>query len=238
MILFDGRGILLDVEGTTSSIAFVYDVLFTFARERVGDFLAAHGGDASIRAVALDILAEAGDPWREGDDPATFVPRGAAAARELIRRDAKFGPLKSLQGLIWRSGFEDRSLVSHVFDDVPPAFELWSGSGLDIRIYSSGSVEAQRLFFGHTAHGDLTGHLRGHYDTATGPKREGTSYERIAADMELAPRQILFVSDVGEELDAARRAGMQTALADRPGNRPATSVFDHPVVTTFADIVT
>ena len=238
MILFDGRGILLDVEGTTSSIAFVYDVLFTFARERVGDFLAAHGGDASIRAVALDILAEAGDPWREGDDPATFVPRGAAAARELIRRDAKFGPLKSLQGLIWRSGFEDKSLVSHVFDDVPPALELWSGSGLDIRIYSSGSVEAQRLFFGHTAHGDLTGHLRGHYDTATGPTREGTSYERIAADMELAPRQILFVSDVGEELDAARRAGMQTALADRPGNRPATSVFDHPVVTTFADILT
>jgi enolase-phosphatase E1 len=238
VILFDGRGILLDVEGTTSSIAFVYDVLFTFARERVGDFLAAHGADVSVRAAALEILAEAGDPWSEGDAPTAFVPRSAAAARELIRRDAKFGPLKSLQGRIWRSGFEDKSLVSHVFDDVPSALELWGGSGLDVRIYSSGSVEAQRLFFGHTAHGDLTGHLRGHYDTAIGPKRETTSYERIAADMALTPRQILFVSDIGEELDAARRAGLQTALADRPGNRPATSVFDHPVVTTFADIVT
>lgn len=237
MILFDGRGVLLDVEGTTSSIAFVYEVLFTFARERVGDFLVAHGNDAAIRPAAIAILAEAGDPWSDGDDPSTFVPRSAAAARELMRRDAKFGPLKTLQGLIWRSGFEAKSLVSHVFDDVPAALELWSGSGLDVRIYSSGSVEAQKLFFGHTAHGDLTPHLRGHYDTATGPKRETVSYERIAADMDLDPRQILFVSDVGEELDAARRAGMQTALADRPGNRPATSVFDHPVVTTFADIV-
>lgn len=238
VILFDGRGILLDVEGTTSSIAFVYDVLFTYARERVGDFLAAHRDDDTVRQLGLAILTEAGDPWTESDAPSTLVARSAAAALELIRRDAKFGPLKALQGRIWRSGFEDRSLVAHVFDDVPTALELWSGSGLDVRIYSSGSVEAQKLFFGHTAHGDLTSHLRGHYDTAVGPKREAPSYVAIAADMELEPRQVLFVSDVGEELDAARRAGMQTALADRPGNRSATSVFDHPVVTTFTDIVT
>ena len=238
MILFDGRAILLDVEGTTSSIAFVYDVLFTFARERVGDFLAAHRDDEAIQRIGREILAEAGDAWRDGNDPAAFVTRSAEAARELIRRDAKFGPLKALQGHIWRSGFEDRSLVAHVFDDVPEALELWSGSGLDVRIYSSGSVEAQKLFFAHTARGDLTGHLRGHYDTAVGPKREPESYVRIAADMALDPRQVLFVSDVGEELDAARRAGMQTALAERPGNRPATGVFDHAAVTTFADIIT
>jgi enolase-phosphatase E1 len=237
VIVFDGAGIVLDVEGTTSSISFVHDVLFGHAKRHVGSFISAHHDDPTVRPLLAGIATAAGlDPTvAEGDDGAARV---TLAALELMNRDVKDTSLKALQGMIWRSGFESGELVSHVFDDVPPAFELWSGSGLDIRIYSSGSVEAQRLFFGHTAHGDLTGHLRGHYDTATGPKREGTSYERIAADMEFAPRQILFVSDVGEELDAARRAGMQTALADRPGNRPATSVFDHPVVTTFADIVT
>jgi len=236
VIVFDGRAILLDVEGTTSSIAFVYDVLFPFARDRVGDFIAAHSDDGAVRALCPAILAEAGDPL-EADAPHDPV-RAAAAALELMRRDAKFGPLKDLQGRIWRSGFESGQLVAHVFDDVPAALELWSGSGLDVRIYSSGSIEAQKLFFAHTAHGDLTPHLRGHYDTSTGPKREPASYGTIADDMGCDPRQILFVSDVGEELDAARRAGMQTALADRPGNRPATSVFDHQTVTTFADIVT
>jgi len=236
VIVFDGRAIVLDVEGTTSSIDFVYDVLFTFARERVGDFLSQHRDDPAIRDLCGPILTEAGDP------AAAVAPhdpvRAAAAAIELMRRDAKFGALKELQGRIWRSGFESGQLVSHVFDDVPPALDLWSGSGLDVRIYSSGSIEAQKLFFAHTTHGDLTGHLRGHYDTTTGPKRQSDSYARIAADMGVDPRQILFVSDVGEELDAARRAGMQTALADRPGNRPATSVFEHETVTTFADIVT
>ncbi len=236
MIVFDGRAVLLDVEGTTSSIAFVYDVLFTFARERVGDFLSVHSGDAAVRGLCPPILAEAGDPVAA--DAPHDPPRAAAAALELMRRDAKFGPLKDLQGRIWRSGFESGQLVAHVFDDVPAAFDLWSGSGLDLRIYSSGSVEAQKLFFRHTAHGDLTPHLRGHYDTAIGPKRESASYAMIAADMGFDPRQILFVSDVGEELDAARRAGMQTALADRPGNRPATSVYDHQTVTSFGEIVT
>ncbi len=236
MILFDGRGIVLDVEGTTSSISFVYDVLFTFAKERVAEFLSAHVGDPAVAALLPGILAEAGDPPADGE---TITPgRGAAAALELMRRDAKFGPLKDLQGRIWRSGFESGELVAHVFEDVPEALSAWSESGLDVRIYSSGSVEAQRLFFGHTGAGDLLPCLRGHYDTGTGPKRESDSYVRIAADMGLDPRQILFVSDVGEELDAARRAGMQTALAERPGNRTATSVFDHPVVATFADIVT
>ena len=236
MILFDGRGIVLDVEGTTSSIAFVYDVLFTFAKERVGDFLSAHAGDPAVAATLPEILAEAGDPVGAGEPIAPA--RAAAAAVELMRRDAKFGPLKDLQGRIWRSGFESGQLVAHVFDDVPEALAAWSESGLDVRIYSSGSIEAQKLFFGHTAAGNLLPCLRGHYDTTTGPKRETESYARIAADMGLDPRQILFVSDVGEELDAARRAGMQTALAERPGNRTATSVFEHPAVSTFADIVT
>jgi len=121
---------------------------------------------------------------------------------------------------------------------VPPALAAWADSGLDVRIYSSGSNEAQRLFFSHTRAGDLTPHLRGHYDTTTGPKREPASYAAIAADMGLEPRQILFVSDVGAELDAARRAGMATALAIRPGNRDPAGVFDHDPLRSFAEIVT
>lgn len=237
MIVFDGRGILLDVEGTTSSIAFVYDVLFAHAKAEVADFLAAHRADPAVRAAAAGIAATAGLPTSDLDDAAgrTAV---ALAAIDLMNRDVKDTSLKALQGMIWRSGFESGAIVAHVFDDVPPALAAWADSGLDVRIYSSGSNEAQRLFFGHTQAGDLTPHLRGHYDTTTGPKREQASYAAIAADMGLEPRQILFVSDIGAELDAARRAGMATALAIRPGNRDAGGIFDHDPLHSFAEIVT
>jgi len=234
VIVFDGRGILLDVEGTTSSISFVYDVLFEHAKANVGEFLAARGADPAIRELARAIAAAAGAGPEAAADPA----RAAVAAIELMNRDAKETPLKALQGMIWKSGFEAGEIVAHVFDDVPPALAAWADSGLDVRIYSSGSIEAQRLFFAHTAAGDLTPLLRGHYDTTTGPKREAESYARIAADMGLPPRQVLFVSDVGAELDAARAAGMATALAVRPGNRDPGGVFDHPAVASFAEIVT
>ncbi len=237
MIVFDGRGILLDVEGTTSSIAFVYDVLFTHAREHVGEFLAAHPTSPAVQAAAAGLAVTAGLPPLDLGRPED-VTRIALAAIDLMNRDVKDTALKALQGMIWRDGFESGRLVAHVFDDVPPALAGWADGGLDVRIYSSGSIEAQRLFFGHTAAGDLTPHLRGHYDTTTGPKREQTSYATIAADMGLEPRQILFLSDVGEELDAARRAGMATGLVHRPGNREPGGVFDHSAITSFADIVT
>lgn len=237
MIVFDGRGVLLDVEGTTSSIAFVYDVLFADAKEQVAAFLTDHAADAAVMDLAAAITAAAGSP-----QPAAAIAadptRAALAAIDLMNRDVKDTALKSLQGMIWRSGFESGRIVAHVFDDVPPALASWSDSGLDVRIYSSGSIEAQKLFFAHTAAGDLTPHLRGHYDTTTGPKREPASYAAIAADMGLPPRQILFVSDVGPELDAARAAGMATALAVRPGNREAGGLYDHEPVASFAEIVT
>jgi enolase-phosphatase E1 len=235
VIVFDGRAILLDVEGTTSSIAFVLDVLFPFARAHAGAFLAAHQGDADLRRLAADLRAEAGDAADAGDDWPAATARAALA---LMDRDAKTTALKTLQGMVWRHGFESGELVAHVYGDVPTALAAWADSGLDVRIYSSGSVEAQKLFFGHTAQGDLTRFLRGHYDTTTGPKRDPESYRRIAADIGLEPRQILFVSDVGAELDAARAAGMATAAANRPGNRPVDAELDHDTVTSFAEIVT
>ena len=234
MIVFGGQGILLDVEGTTSSIAFVYDVLFAYAKEHVADFLEQQAADPVVHQAATALAAEAGG----GGSPDTPEGRTAIvlAAIELMNRDIKSTPLKALQGMIWRSGFKSGQLTAHVFDDVPPALAQWADSGLDVRIYSSGSIEAQKLFFGHTAAGDLTPHLRGHYDTTTGPKREQASYAAIAADMGLPPRQILFISDVGAELDAARAAGMATAAADRPGNRPLESLYDHETIQSFAEI--
>lgn len=231
MILFDGRGILLDVEGTTSSISFVYDVLFEFAKRHVGEYLVRHADDPLVRSLAAGIAAET------AADPKAGPERLALAAIDLMNRDVKSTPLKALQGLIWRGGFESGELVAHVFPDVPPALEQWAASGLDVRIYSSGSIEAQRLYFGHTTAGDLLPHLRGHYDTTTGPKREPGSYAKITADMGIEPRQILFVSDVGAELDAARAAGMATALAVRPGNREPGGLFDHPPIASFTEIV-
>jgi enolase-phosphatase E1 len=215
----------------------VYDVLFVFARRHIGDFRARHRLDPAVRSAAAALAAEAGAAGAGLDDPAG-ESRIVLAALDLINRDVKSTPLKQLQGMIWRGGFESGELVAHVFDDVPPALSQWADSGLDVRIYSSGSIEAQKLFFAHTAGGDLTPFLRGHYDTTTGPKREAASYHAIAADMQLEPREILFVSDVGAELDAARQAGMATALANRPGNRDPGGLLDHDPLSSFAEIVT
>jgi enolase-phosphatase E1 len=237
VIVFGGRGILLDVEGTTSSISFVYDVLFAFARQHIGDFLVQNRLDPTVQAATLALATETGAVDATLAD-AEGTTRLALAAIDLMNRDVKSTPLKTLQGMIWRSGFESGELVSHVFDDVPPALAHWADSGIDVRIYSSGSIEAQRLFFSHTGAGDLTPHLRGHYDTTTGPKREAASYRAIAADMAMEPREILFVSDIGEELDAARQAGMATALAIRPGNREPGGRLEHESLVSFTEIVT
>lgn len=236
MIVFGGRGILLDVEGTTSSISFVYDVLFEFARQHIEDFLATNSLHPDVQSAAIALATETGAADATLADPAGTA-RLAVAAIDLINRDVKSTPLKTLQGMIWRSGFESGELVSHIFDDVPEAIAQWADSGLDVRIYSSGSIEAQKLFFAHTSAGNLTSHLRGHYDTTTGPKREAASYRAIATDMEITPREILFISDVGEELDAARQAGMATALAIRPGNRPPGGLLEHESLESFAEIV-
>ncbi len=185
--------------------------------------------------IARDAGADSLESWcRQRPD---LEPPEAVCQQvlQLMGRDAKTTGLKQLQGVIWRSGFESGELRSQIFEDVPPALEQWSAAGIDIRIYSSGSVAAQQLFFGHTTYGDLTPCLRGHYDTSTGPKQDPASYTAIAQDMLLAPHQILFLSDVGDELDAARRAGMDTALVLRPGNHPQGAT-DHPTMTSFSNV--
>ena len=167
---------------------------------------------------------------------AADAPRWFLRAIDLMNKDVKSTPLKALQGIIWKTGFQSGQLVAHVFDDVPPSLASWATSGIDIRIYSSGSIEAQKLFFGHTAAGDLTQHLRGHYDTTTGPKREQESYSKIANDIGVKPEHILFLSDIGAELDAARASGMNTGATIRPGNQPFESHYDHEQINSFTDV--
>lgn len=225
MITFGGKVILLDIEGTVSPLAFVHDVMFPYARQHAGVHLAKHWGTAVIAQLA-----------RDAGVPAFSSPAEAeAAVLRLMDADAKVTGLKQLQGMIWEEGFRNGELRSRIFDDVLIALATWCRQGIEIRIYSSGSVHAQKLFFAHTKRGDLTPHFSGYYDTTTGSKRESTSYTAIAADCGLPADQILFVSDLVEELNAARNAGMVTALAVRPGNQPTLEHY-HPELSTFSEI--
>jgi enolase-phosphatase E1 len=244
---FSGRGILLDIEGTTSSIRFVYDVMFPYVRKHLTFEVFANWLEpeylAAFDALARDAGHASLDAWLQTqnltrDNPVRAAEIVCKEVVHLMDADAKATGLKMLQGLIWQSGFESGELEAHIYDDVPPALAAWNSAGRDVRIYSSGSVQAQRLFFGHTTAGDLLAQFRGHYDTTTGGKREAESYQRIAADFGLPPAEILFLSDIVAELDAARAAGMATALVCRPGNQLAqpTGGPGHPEITSFAQI--
>lgn len=244
MIEFGGRGLLLDIEGTTSSVRFVYDVMFPFVRRELSDYLAGHWPSLELDRVrellAVDAGAASFADWcqSQGIDPGHEPAAFDLVRREVVRLmdgDVKATGLKLLQGQIWQAGFESGELRAHVYDDVPPALAAWQAAGCDLRIYSSGSADAQRLFFGHTECGNLLGHFSGHYDTTVGPKREASSYERIAADFGLPAGEILFLSDVVAELDAARQAGLQTGLCRRPENAPVAP-HTHSEITSFAEI--
>ena len=237
MIHIKTRGLLLDIEGTTSSIDFIYGEMFPFVRNGLETFLAANWDATEVQAaraqICQDRVAELGEADGSMPDRADDI---IAEVTRLMDGDAKTTGLKQLQGLIWRRGFESGELKAHLFDDVPPALRHWHEQGLRIRIYSSGSVGAQKLFFGHTVAGNLLPLLEGHYDTTTGPKREARSYATIVKEWGLGPGEILFLSDVPAELDVAREAGMQTALSMRPGNAEIDANSPHPQITAFSEL--
>ncbi len=240
MVSFAGQAFLLDIEGTTSSISFVYDVLFPYARQAVADFLRRRWDEVSVQ-MACDYLArDAGAPsleaWTAGLSPEQAQAKAVAEVYELMDRDAKKTGLKELQGLIWDEGYRAGTLHSHLFDDVVPALEKWHEAGRSLWIFSSGSVAAQKAFFGNTTQGNLLPLFQGHFDTTTGPKREPNSYREIARLMSVPTESILFLSDVVPELDAARTAGFQTALVIRPGNAPAPPDHGHATITRFDDL--
>jgi enolase-phosphatase E1 len=228
------RIVLLDIEGTTTPIDFVYKTLFPYASKNVESFLATRSGEPEIRAIVADLKAEYAKNTTAGLAPPAWPINSKTELRDsvayvhwLMARDSKFGPLKSLQGEIWQQGFESGELHGEVYADVAPAFARWRRQGRDIAIYSSGSVLAQKLLFSSLPSRDLTREIRDFFDTAVGVKTAPASYAKIAAATKKSPREFLFLSDSQKEITAARAAGMFAALCDReatPLNRPPDTI--------------
>jgi enolase-phosphatase E1 len=224
------RAVLTDIEGTTSSISFVKDVLFPYARAHLPAFVRAHADEPAVQEALAQTAREAGLP--SGADRETLI----AVLLRWIDEDRKVTPLKALQGMVWEDGYAQRAFVAHMYPDAVAALQRWRAAGLELYVYSSGSVQAQRLYFIHTDHGDLSGLFSGHFDTVIGPKREAESYARIAAAIALPATEIVFLSDVEAELDAARAAGLGTVWVQREAagrDRPPSA---HIVVHRFDEV--
>jgi enolase-phosphatase E1 len=217
--------------------------MFPYVRQHLHEYLDQHWDSRDLDTVRAQLARDEGcgswEIWlqRQHIDPSQARQAAEAQVLKLMDGDVKATGLKTLQGLIWENGFRSGELVSHVYDDVLPAIEAWRTRGLDVRIYSSGSVAAQRLFFGHVAQrGDCQGLFTGYYDTTIGSKREAASYGRIADDWGLSPADILFVSDLDPELAAASAAGLQVAASVRPGNQPLPQSAPWPRIDSLAQI--
>ena len=235
------RGLLLDIEGTTTPIAFVYDVLFPFARAQVKDYLSHHLTSSDVRRdVELFRAEHAHDVANQLAPPempdSSKLESIVDYVYWLMDRDRKSMGLKSLQGKIWEEGYRSRALKSEVFRDVPLALERWHNNGLQVAIFSSGSVLAQRLLFAHTTGGNLTRFIDAYFDTTTGPKTAADSYLQISSELQIDPGHILFISDVTAELKAATNAGVQSALCIRPGNPPQPKVNEQCVIRSFDEV--
>jgi enolase-phosphatase E1 len=237
------RGILLDIEGTTTPISFVHEVLFPYARANVKSYLTAHLDlPETINSLAqlsqehaIDIAQGLEPPALGKATRAAEINSVVAYVEWLIDRDRKSTGLKALQGEIWKQGYLDGTLQASLFADVLPALERWRRAGLRISIFSSGSVLAQKLLFAHTDAGDITELIDCYFDTTTGPKNVGESYRLIADELGVPAEEMLFISDVVGELDAARGAGVNTLLCVRPGNHSQPD-NDHPIISSFDEV--
>jgi len=216
------RVILLDIEGTTTPVDFVYKTLFPFASRKIESFLQEHVQDPEIQSLIQDLRSQHDSDLRQGLEPGWWDDSKEAGLRSsvgyaqwLIARDSKCTPLKTLQGRIWQQGFSSGELRGEVFPDVPAAFERWRRQGKTICIYSSGSVLAQQLLFRNTDAGDLTSYISAFFDTRVGAKTEGESYKKIAASTSHAPDEFLFISDAAKEIEAARSVEMHALLCER-----------------------
>lgn len=223
------EAIITDIEGTTSSIAFVHEVLFPYAAEHLPVFVREHASETRVQAQLEAVNAAAGLA-----DPS--LDEQIEQLLEWIREDKKITPLKILQGYIWEAGYRNGDYRAHVFPDVAPELQRWQESGLKLYVYSSGSVLAQKLFFQYSEAGNLLPLFDGHFDTTVGGKREVNSYRAISEQVDIVAQHCLFLSDITAELEAARAAGFQVCLLERPGNGdPGSHTF--PACSSFADIV-
>jgi len=202
------KAIVTDIEGTTTSISFVSDVLFPYAKERIRSFIIENQTQPEV-AKQIEAVRE------EISNNSASIESVADALEEWIEQDKKITPLKALQGLIWRTGYEDGSLKGHLYPEVKSVLESWVQQGMMLYVYSSGSVAAQKLLFGYSEQGDLTPLFNGYFDTNIGGKKEPESYAAICHQLSLDPKDVLFLSDIKAELDAAALAGVQTIALDR-----------------------
>lgn len=223
------EAIVTDIEGTTSSIAFVKDLLFPYSRQRMEAFLHEAAGRPEVRE-ALELVRQT---LREetGAEPAHADL--LAALLHWIDIDRKHTGLKALQGLIWKDGYERGELKSHLYPEVAARLRAWHGAGLTLAVYSSGSEEAQRQFFGHSEAGDLRPLFSHYFDTRIGQKKTIEPYLTIGQTMGLPPDRILFLSDIAEELDAAAQAGLRTVQLVRPGTKATDR---HPTARDFDEV--
>jgi len=223
------RVILTDIEGTTSSISFVHEVLFPYSAQHLEAFVREGYDDSLEIREQLDAVAAT-----SGVD-ASDIDGLIDVLQQWIREDRKETPLKALQGMLWEQGYERGDFHGHVYDDAARYLKLWSDRGLRLYVYSSGSVKAQKLIFGFSESGDLTPCFSGYFDTRIGAKRESDSYRNIVAELGVAPETVLFLSDVEAELDAAEAAGLRTAWLVRDGSHPES---ERKVMRTFEDVDT
>lgn len=201
------KAIITDIEGTTSSLSFVKDALFPYARAHIAEFLHARASDDTVLAILDAQNTHVGRVLSLEEAIAQFIA--------WIDKDEKITPLKALQGLIWESGYQRGELTGHLYPDAIHNLQTWKARGFDLYVYSSGSVYAQKLLFSHTDAGDLTPLFSGYFDTNMGGKQDSRSYENIVAHIGLPPEQLLFLSDIEAELDAAQAAGLQTIWLTR-----------------------
>lgn len=229
------KAILLDIEGTTTPIDFVHKTLFPFAKNKIGEYLEINFENLSREISELEV--EYKKDFTNQIYGRKFDKNSAESVAEylkfLIEVDRKSTPLKALQGKIWQEGYEAGELKSEMFEDIPRAFERWYQKGKTIAIYSSGSVLAQKLIFQYSNFGDLTHYISAYFDTTTGYKRKKTSYAKIAEKLQNRKTEILFISDVLEELNAAHHAGLHTILSVRDGNAPIAENHSYQVVRNF-----
>ena len=221
------QAILTDIEGTTTSLSFVKDVLFPYAYERMQSFVVENRTNPAVAKLIDDVRYEV-------NNPVLSLSGAIEQLKQWIRDDKKITPLKAIQGLMWQQGYANGDFTGHVYPDAVAGLQAWHAQGLQLYVYSSGSVQAQQLLFGYSDAGDLTPLFSGYFDTQVGHKRERGAYQHIAQAIGIAPEQVLFLSDIREELDAAQQAGMQTCALVRENQ--ATEGLQHPWVENFAQI--
>jgi enolase-phosphatase E1 len=220
------RAIVTDIEGTTSALSFVKEVLFPYARAHLAAFVHSHTSQPAVSTQLKNVSEIVGRPLSEEETIAQLI--------RWIDEDKKITPLKALQGMIWEAGYQNGDFQGHVYEDAVHQLRHWKEQGIRLYVFSSGSVYAQKLLFGHSVFGDLTPLFAGYFDTTIGNKREADAYRAIAREIGLPGPDIVFLSDIREELDAARLAGFHTAWLVREGALPANTA--HPLARDFSAI--